>query len=746
MYRACDSETFLITPTCLAPPLVCVSHAAPGEQPGIFTHDLALPILRDWFENQTLVLHNVAFDLAVFAAEFPVLTSPIWRSLAEGRVHDTMLREKLRDIALGEFRWRHLPDGSSERVNYALGDVAKRRLGHFMAKGEDTWRMRYRELHGVPLVQWPGDAIGYSVRDSTETWGVFEKQEIERQRIIEQTRGRALPIVTFGPVDWSGGLDILANEAWQVRHAWWMHLMACWGMPLDPKRVNALEDAVLEERGLLEQILIGEGLLRVERYMRDDPKKNRLAGDLKKITRDTKAAKALMEEVCTDLEIPVRMTKGGADGANPQVCLNAEACEDTGDEILQAYADYTALTNVLGKDIRAMRGGGPVTVDQEGQILCLPRIHARFDSLIASGRSACGGAMIEGTGKNVRGFNLQNLRVDGETRHCFVPPPGQAFCVIDLKAAELYAVAELCIRLFGFSRLAEYLNKGDDPHVALASTVTHKDYAEILTAVAADAPWAVRSRKVGKHSNYGFWGGMREKKFIKLVQKLTNHKRPERSTETGEVIEQGCIPGACHAKCGKIILTENEAHAYREGFLGLLPEAGMYLAMFEKICRGGRSSSLLQYRSNRLRGQIPYPELCNGGFQSCIADLMKEAGWYLSREMYDPECPGVPDHARGRNGEALLFGSRIVNFPHDEFICLIPLDALSHERAMRIREIVLGVGKQWLPNVPPTGDVYLASYWSKHAKPVYSCSRCGAKSGQERCKQCGISGRLVPWS
>src|SRR5262249_34491734 len=163
----------------------------------------------------------------------------------------------------------------------------------------------------------------------------------------------------------------------------------------------------------------------------------------------------------------------------------------------------------------------------------------------------------------------------------------------------------------------------------------------------------------------------------------------------------------------------------REGFLTTLPEAPMYLGMYEKLCRKGTLVNVLQYRSNRLRGQIPYSEACNTGFQGCIADLMKEAGWYLSREMYDPECPGVPEHARDpRTGAALLLGSRIVNFPHDEFITLIPLDERSHERAMRIREIVLGVGRQWLPNVPPTGDVYLASYWSKKAHAVYCCPGC----------------------
>lgn len=653
---AADTETFLIRPDCVAPALVCISWAA-GQMAGIFKHDgdgLAGPegtappphprdMVAAWLRSFHTAWHNGAYDLGVVAAQWPDLIPEIFDALEAGRVHDTMLREKLRDIALGEFRWRTLPDGTHEKKNYHLSDLAARRLGLVLSKGEDTWRLRYGELHGVPLKDWPFEARDYSVKDSTTTLGVFDAQEKERAEILAKY-----------------GVDVLHDEPAQVRAAFWMQLMSCWGMPLDQTRVNVLEEAITAERALLETILIDEGLVRIE-YHSPRARDIALRGKEKKRTRNAKAAQDYMAMVCAELGVAPKMTGGGKSGI-PSICTDAEACEDTGDEVMEAYATYSALGNVLGKDVKAMRGMG--------------RIHARFDSLVETGRTAC------------RGFNLQNLRVEGHTRECFVPPPGQVFCLIDLTAAELYAVAQLCVDMFGHSRLAEVLNTGKDPHVMLAATVTRQSYDEILARVKAGDPEAVNHRKVGKHANYGLWGGMGAKRFCALVKRLTH---------------------------GKIILSESDATALKAAFLETWPEAPLYLGHFAKLCQGGRKATIVQRKSLRLRSGLTYSKACNDGFQGLIADLIKDAGFRVSREMYD--------HTRG----SILLGSRIVNMPHDEIISLVP-EKTAHECAMRIQEVVLTTGKEWIPDVPPTGEVYLSAYWSKKAKPVH-----------------GPDGRLVPW-
>jgi len=617
-----DTETHLITDLCLAPPVVCTTWALEDGRSGIFDPRSAegRSAVATWLRDYEIVGHNVAFDLAVLAGNGICGMPEIWQAYEENRIMDTMLREKLRDIAFGEFRWKHFADGSVERKNYGLADLSARRLGIAMSKGEDTWRLRYAELDGVSFDFWPNDATGYAIRDAQSTMAIFTDQERERC---------SLPV------------DVMIDQAPQARAAWWLHLMCCWGMPLDQTRVNALEEHVTTELARLQKILIDEGLVRIDRK-RD--------GSVKKIVRDTAQVRAYMEQVCLEYDLPLRRTKKGG------VCIDAQACEETEDPTLISYSQYTALGNVFGKDIARMRGA--------------PRIHGNIDSLLETGRTS------------MRGFNLQNMRVDGDTRSCFVAPDGWLFCFIDLTAAELYGVAQICISMFGYSRLAEVLNSGEDPHVRLASTITGRTYEDLFAAVAQGDAHAKTARKLGKHTNYGLWGGMGDQRFAGHTKKLTH---------------------------GEITLTIEEASRQRQGFLGTWPEAPHYLRHFSRLCREG-PATIAQYRSGRIRGGLRYSQAANTGFQGLISDLMKDAGFRISREMYD----------RTRN--SVLFGCRIVNFPHDEIISLVPEES-AHECAHRIQDIVLSTGREWLPQVPPIGEVYLAKAWNKKAKPKFKEGR-----------------------
>src|SRR5437763_1869101 len=100
-----------------------------------------------------------------------------------------------------------------------------------------------------------------------------------------------------------------------------------------------------------------------------------------------------------------------------------------------------------------------------------------------------------------------------------------------------------------------------------------------------------------------------------------------------------------------------------------------------------------------------YSQACNTWFKALIADAAKAAGWALSRDMYD------------RTQNSVLYGSRLVNFPHDEFIAEVPED-IGHECAQEIQRIVLSEVGAWLPDVPPKATPYLARYWSKKAFAV----------------------------
>ncbi|NCX22192.1 MAG: S1 RNA-binding domain-containing protein, partial [Betaproteobacteria bacterium] len=76
--------------------------------------------------------------------------------------------------------------------------------------------------------------------------------------------------------------------------------------------------------------------------------------------------------------------------------------------------------------------------------------------------------------------NIQNLPRKGGMRECFVPRPGYVFAAADYEQMELRTVAQVCLAQFHFSRLAEALNAGLDPHLEMAARIVGVSYEEAL--------------------------------------------------------------------------------------------------------------------------------------------------------------------------------------------------------------------------------------------------------------------------
>jgi hypothetical protein len=525
----------------------------------------------------------------------------IFQAYRENRIADTMIRQKLRDIRDGCFRGKREADGTFTTYAYSLADLEWRYFRRPRAKGAETWRLRYSELDEIPIAQWPEDARQYAIDDAVGTREVYEAQ--------------GAPI---------------ADEHAQTCHAWWLALVGARGMALDPARVGLLERDVRAELAELRAALAFGGLLHTDG------------------TRDTKAAKARMIEVCAT---PILTEKGA-------ISLSEEACTNSGDPDLAYYAQFAAVQNVLSKDLAHMTGA---TV-----------IHGKFDSLVASGRTAC------------RGFNLQNMRTDGETRRAFRPRNGYCYCVIDLDSAELRAVAQVCIAMGFESTLAKALNDGRDVHCMLAAEILGQPYEKVLEGKRMGDPDILEVRnKQAKRANFGLWGGMMPIRFQATLRK-----------------EHVNLPLAT-------------VEHLRTAWLRTWPEAGQYLDYFRRACMG-QSIQISQLYSGRLRGGVGYCDGANTMFQGLIADAAKAAGWALCCVMYDDR-------------DSVLYGSHIVNFPHDEFVCEVP-HATAHECAIEIQRIVLAEVGRYLPNVPPRAEPCITAVWDKRAKPVYE------------------NGRLVPWS
>lgn len=363
-------------------------------------------------------------------------------------------------------------------------------------------------------------------------------------------------------------------------------------------------------------------------------------------TRDTKKTKELMEAACKEIGKPVRLTAAG------QTALDLDACEYSENDILGTYAEYGVINAVLKKDIPMLELGARGSV-----------IHTRF-GLAASGRTTSSGP------------NVQNIRGLEGIRECFVPRPGYVFAQSDYDGLELRTLAQVCITLLGHSELAKALNSGLDPHLQLASVIVGCTYEEALEFKKTDNTNILTGRKLAKIGNFGIPGGLGIKSLISYAAN----------------------------KPYKLMLSVTDAQRLVNNWHKAWPEMREYFAYINAIVNqpGARVKHIF---SNRLRGGLTYTSACNTLFQGLGSDVMKNAGWLVSKACYVEES-------------SPLYGSRIVNCVHDELICEVKDDSNAHLAAEELARLMILGASKFLPDVSASTSPLLMSHWSKEAKRV----------------------------
>lgn len=695
---AWDTETALFRAGRMAPELSCVTwqSAVPHDdrlgEPGIADSSQAYRLLRDWLEApDRLVGHNVAFDVAVTGAAFPDLV-PLWfKAYDADRVTDTMLRQKLLDIAAGQYRGYMGPDQKWIKRDYSLFAITKRHTGRALQK--DGWRMMYGEFIGVPLDRWVEhaktvqDKYRPTLADLEAKLKAWEDWQAERARA---RRAKRFPDPTLMASEFTEKAELadlremissdpgqcilypledaratldcylaqevhagwLADQFRQARKALWLHLASCWGLRTDAEGVDRLREETETLRDEAKAVLVAAGLVREDG------------------TRDLKAAANYMRLVCERDGRPVRMTDAG------NVSLDADACEATGDSVLEAYAEYVTLGTILAKDVPALASG---TV--------FP-IHTHFD-LADSGRTTSSGPNVQNWARAREGRQ--------DIRKCFVPRRGFVFAQADYDQLELRTLAQVCISLFGHSRLAEVLNAGVDPHTALAADILGipLETAERRRKDKTDKEFDA-ARQTAKVANFGLPGGLGPRKLVKFAK---------------------ATYGVDLAPGGSEDEAIRRARELKAAWFGRWPEMEPFMAFIETLRDPATDLYVVsQLFVNRTRGGCTFNAACNTHFQGLGADAASRAGWLICRAQYaDPSSP--------------LFGSRTVNQIHDEWIVETPDGPGAHDAAVELATLMVKGANELLPDVPAKTEPCLMRVWSKSAQTIY-----------------GPDGRLVPWA
>lgn len=669
---AFDFETALIRPGVMAPEAACLTWQTRGisgpahDDAGILhAHNPQTPrLLEAWLKDPGVLLvgANTPFDAGVIVANWPHLTDLVWRAYEANRITDVQTREKLLDIAGGKYQGYHTPEGAWIKPRYSLGELGRKygipldkpvSLKHpYTGKIVDDWmhaRLRFQELIPYPVEEWDERALKlgftgppptqYAKEDAVATLHTYLLQEKHADPFLK-----------------------LQYE--YARRDWCLHLCSAWGVRTDPARVKELIRHAEEERERVGDCLREFGLVRADG------------------TRDVKKARSRMLSVCREANRAVPLTKTGLEkrkeGKLPEdqlaeqyASLDEDACDASGDPILEAYADFSRFGSVISKDGTALSKGTTYP------------IHTRFD-LAATGRTTSSKP------------NMQNFGREVGPRECFVARPGTVIAQADYEALELRTLAQVCVSLFGMSQLADALNSGKDPHLQMGADILGITYDEAKSVRKAwshdkESP-AYKciddARQLGKVANFGFPGGLGAEKLVLWGRKTYG-----------------------------VNITVERAKELKKQWLATWQEMGLYFEYISELCDNEEGlANITVPISGFMRGGASHCAACNTNFQSLGASAAGRGLWYVQRACY---------HDRS----SILFGSRAVNFVHDEILVEVPDNALAHDRALELEKLMCKGANEFLPDVPATAPPMLMRYWSKSAQQLLDSA-----------------GRIIPWS
>jgi len=691
-----DTETYLINSQqgIVAPRMVCLTYCTEDAEVGLLGREDALAFMHALLDADDImfVAHHARFDMSVLAAADPTLLPKIFRAYDEGRVRCTMVREKLLALARGELADEG-ETGAKRNVKFSLAACVQRRFGIDLSEakvskgGPLPWRLRFSQLDGIPVEQWPAEARDYALDDAKWNLALFDAQTAELN--AEEMSGETIP-----------------DEVQQTRGAFWLYLLSVRGVRTDPQRVNVLDAELKKEYARINALVRAADVLKpkmqkgemvwtknmtalrdrvIRAYGGEDyaPKTEKGAistarEDLLKPADPTvlkwiEKKEQEADEARASASLPER---DAADTAALLKDLCYRAAEHFGHDpeqvynwlVLQAVGERSGVEKLLGTYVPVLLQGTqyPIT--------------PTFNELVASGRTSSVNP------------NLQNPPRKGGVRECFVPRPGFYYAFCDYSFIELCTLAQTCLEWFGWSAMADAINAGLDPHLDMAASMLGITYEEAVARKKQGDPQIAEYRQLSKALNFGFPGGLGKAKFVQ------------------------------YARDGYgVALTETEAGRRKEDWYKKWPEMRKYHERFGNLTLGDRKFALIQPGSNRIRGEVGFCDGANSVFQGRAADGAKRAGWYIAKECY------LRDPYRDGSGPTPLFGSRPVLFVHDEFILEVPV-ATAHEATMRLSAVMTAGMKEVVPDVKVGTEYAIATRWYKGASAVYDAS-----------------GRLTPW-
>ena len=177
MLIAIDFETHLISPEAPFPKPVCLSYYD-GKDSGLLIGGDMQSFLSEHLGSSHIIAHNAVFECGVIYFQMPDLREHLWQALDNGQMICTQIIEQL--IAIR--------DGAGFQ-KVSLADLVKKYFKQDISAGKkspDAWRLRYNELDGVALADWPQEAKEYAISDSIWAHQLYKQQyTVDHKRAVK---------------------------------------------------------------------------------------------------------------------------------------------------------------------------------------------------------------------------------------------------------------------------------------------------------------------------------------------------------------------------------------------------------------------------------------------------------------------------------------------------------------------------------------------------------------------------------
>lgn len=528
---ACDLETCLFRPGLQAPPPVCLS-TFDGVNGALYPTDEIERQIANALQGETL-WHNSAFDLTVLLEWFPALRGTIFAALESGLVHDSLIFQRLAEIA-GAPRG---PLGLSAlwRV-YGFGELAK-----------GSVRTSYGPLWNRPLEEYSAEQRAYALLDAEATWKLYERQRA-KHRIAQ------------------------ADVAILVRKQFWLQLTRNRGLRTDPSRLEIL---AAETHADLEDL---------RQFFQAEPEGApfvRANG-----TRNMKAIAAYVQEAYSGS--PPKTDAG-------RVSTSRATLEESGDPILERFAEYGETSAVENKDLPMLLAG------------CQWPIHTRY-------------GIADTTRSTSSAPNVQNLRRKAGIREGFIPREGFCFVAIDHGGLENATLAQVCVTNLGLRGMAAKINAGEDLHCHVAAKILGTTYEIAKAGYKEGDEKITNARNCAKVVNFGRPGGMGAP-TLKLYAK------------------QSYGLDLTLSFCQGLIQAWNAAN----------PDGMAYLKWIGTLTPNGDRYELTIPGTTILRRNATFCAAANSHFQGLGAIVEAECGWRIAEATF-----GIGEHAAALRGCRLV--------------------------------------------------------------------------------------------